>query len=1040
MCYYSRTCQRFYINSETIGFAALHLKRTYTDKNYRINDRFKLIMYWMGGIMSFHIKKGKPELKRLVILFSLFLLLSNVPYRTSAQNSSPARIFEGTEDSKAILANLDYNDVKQSNSWAKDAVWETGALELMKGYGDKRFGLNERLTVEEALVIAYNMAGRESEAQLAAEALDLQRQEEDRKTPAERMWADGYIQLALNDGLITQEQYNDAMQTNQLELESSAFSRYSPVTREDMAFYLAKVLEINPVNSQTHTFNDYRDWMDANPHRIPYIEALLQNRVMSGSGNGYFRPKGNVTREQAAQIIQNASPFIFPKHNIEKFKGTIENIKQYTDRTDGGNSTVTVVDVRNSGGHLHQFRFESPSAEETVNEVAGGSKNIVSKGAIINDIGVLKDESAFSEGQEIIYFVKNTRIYYASIVISGTKTEYYLGKILSVDELNRHVGSEMLLELPFSDIRLIEPSVLYNIVPNGTVEILSVSEDAKIYIDFSRKTLKDIKPESIMLVTVENGLVTGLEQVKLDLMQEEGIVSGIVEENNPALGYVTLYFPDGLGTSPAYSQSLSNYRTYSYLRAENVTVYKNGLPAAIYDINPGDSVFLKLDADGNLIRISASDNYYPVYGRVRAKLSGNLLIEKQDGTYEQITIPPKTPIFRQKRRISWDDIKEGDSVRILLQRSGSNVIIGEVTLEKKVQETTGIYRAQLGYYDDFSNSLVVTRLQQFSDGFWKQPETAGASKLQISENYKPDILKGLHGTVYLATGKNLMGNDTVIKMATDGGALLSEVIGDTIVDVQPGRGSLTLLNNNTRFVYGPDSIIIKGGKLLEPNQVKSYDEAYVVAGSHTDGTNTANIIWLKEPAEDTGLTLYRGRISNIEWLSSVTLQSFSQFRDPEWEFVNVPKTLSIDPQTIRIYDDDGRTDPAQFDDKGENSYKNRTVYVLAQEGRAMLVSTAPYGDVVYKGRILKLEGAVKDAYGHFVSPPDSMIITEARVYDLRTWIWENKDDIQMTIPHNAVIMKNGKIAGAEQLEQGDRLTVIRSETSDDAYVVIAESY
>lgn len=224
------------------------------------------------------------------------------------------------------------------------------------------------------------------------------------------------------------------------------------------------------------------------------------------------------------------------------------------------------------------------------------------------------------------------------------------------------------------------------------------------------------------------------------------------------------------------------------------------------------------------------------------------------------------------------------------------------------------------------------------------------------------------------------------------------------------------------------------------NLVKSYDEAYVVAGSHTDGTNTANIIWLKEPAEDTGLTLYRGRISNIEWLSSVTLQSFSQFRDPEWEFVNVPKTLSIDPQTIRIYDDDGRTDPAQFDDKGENSYKNRTVYVLAQEGRAMLVSTAPYGDVVYKGRILKLEGAVKDAYGHFVSPPDSMIITEARVYDLRTWIWENKDDIQMTIPHNAVIMKNGKIAGAEQLEQGDRLTVIRSETSDDAYVVIAESY
>jgi len=189
-----------------------------------------------------------------------------------------------------------------------------------------------------------------------------------------------------------------------------------------------------------------------------------------------------------------------------------------------------------------------------------------------------------------------------------------------------------------------------------------------------------------------------------------------------------------------------------------------------------------------------------------------------------------------------------------------------------------------------------------------------------------------------------------------------------------------------------------------------------------------------------GFTLYRGRISGIEWLSSVTLQSFSEFRDPEWEFVNVPKTLSIDPQIIRIYDDDGRTDPAQFDDKGENSYKNRTVYVLAQEGRAMLISTAPYGDVVYKGRILGLEDAAKDSYGHFISPPGSMIISEARVYNLRTWVWENKDNTRMTIPPNAVIMRNGEISAAEQLEEGDRITIIKSETSDDAFVIIAESY
>ena len=187
-------------------------------------------MYWMGDIMNFYIRNGNLRVRRLVFFILLSLLLSNVPHQTSASNTIPARIFEGSENSKAILANLDYIDVKQSNSWAKNAIWETGALELMKGYGEKRFGLNTRLSAEEALVIAYNMAGREAEAQLAAEALDLQRREEDRKTPAGNMWADGYLLLALNDGLITQEQYNDAMQTDQLELEPTAFRTSNPVS------------------------------------------------------------------------------------------------------------------------------------------------------------------------------------------------------------------------------------------------------------------------------------------------------------------------------------------------------------------------------------------------------------------------------------------------------------------------------------------------------------------------------------------------------------------------------------------------------------------------------------------------------------------------------------------------------------------------------------------------------------------------------------------------------------------------------------------
>ena len=47
--------------------------------------------------------------------------------------------------------------------------------------------------------------------------------------------------------------------------------------------------------------------------------------------------------------------------------------------------------------------------------------------------------------------------------------------------------------------------------------------------------------------------------------------------------------------------------------------------------------------------------------------------------------------------------------------------------------------------------------------------------------------------------------------------------------------------------------------------------------------------------------------------------------------------------------------------------------------QALLVSTAPFGDVVYKGRIFDLEGVQKDSFNHIVVPASSLIIKRAYV-------------------------------------------------------------
>ena len=121
--------------------------------------------------------------------------------------------------------------------------------------------------------------------------------------------------------------------------------------------------------------------------------------------------------------------------------------------------------------------------------------------------------------------------------------KYWLVRVFLTDAYNKTIRAEILLELPSPDVRLIDSEKLYNIESTGIFEVVGVSSDCLIYIDSVQRTLSDIKPETFMLITVENNLITRMMNVNSVLLQEGGIYNGILEENNSDLGYITLYFP-----------------------------------------------------------------------------------------------------------------------------------------------------------------------------------------------------------------------------------------------------------------------------------------------------------------------------------------------------------------------------------------------------------------------------------------------------------------------------------------------------------------
>ena len=136
--------------------------------------------------------------------------------------------------------------------------------------------------------------------------MDAQRNSDEKKTYAPSMWSDGYLQLAAGEGLISAEDLEAAFSPEQGNLQEGSFNRRAPAQRQEVAYWISKVLGLEPIYGQQEIFNSFRDWSSADPHKIPYIEAVIVNNIMNGEGNGFFRPTGNVTREQIAQIIKNA--------------------------------------------------------------------------------------------------------------------------------------------------------------------------------------------------------------------------------------------------------------------------------------------------------------------------------------------------------------------------------------------------------------------------------------------------------------------------------------------------------------------------------------------------------------------------------------------------------------------------------------------------------------------------------------------------------------------------------------------------------------
>lgn len=969
--------------------------------------------------------------------------------------AEPDAVYTGDTKASAIARNLDYQDVRIANVPTKPAIYEAGALEIIKGLSNmnRRFGRTDTLSKEEVLAIVYRAAGREAEAQTLGENLNNARAAADKKKDVLQVWHDGFLQLAVNDGLITQQQFADATNTDQRSLDSSAFKRKASAQRQEMAYWLAKALSLQPVRGQQVILNNYMDWRNSDPEKVPYIEAVLQNRIMNGDGKGHFNPTKALTREQAAQIIKNAESFVLTALKYEKQSGTIESITPASDYSFGTTAAGKGIDVINSTGTFH--RIQTAVATKGKNEQSGTDADSTGRELVVYKNGAIGNSALLKKGDRIEYItqISNNVVKFINVLSNVNTEKYMAAQINTIDRTNQLLNVTQFFKLDFPDLALLKQNVSFNLNSDAEQTIYRYSKKANVYINNVKTGIDSLSPDSIVILTLNsNNIITGIQTADFGINSEERrVVSGIVEEVNPDLGYITLYNEDGTGTGKAMEEQLAALRTFNYVNPNTLEVYKNHSRSNLGSLETGDTAFLKLDEAGNVISISAVDNYTVKYGKVMSKQSGTIAVEFDDGNQQVLQVDEDVLFIKDKRLTSFSALQDGDRVKLLLNLNNKSTDLKEATIEGNEHFIANIYKGKVSYINPTSDKMEILNLQQFDKGKWVRTVTKGISFIPLTEgnriylgNTLMDVDKVnrlLSGNeAYIAVEKDYDGEEKAVLVSFINDADSEVLYRDTINGALTGNASFSIGGLDRNIIYGAGSIVVKHNRLVSGGSLAVDDQAYsAVNRSDETGEYKAGVV-LVEDDNELATRIYRGRIKSIDQNNSFTVESFSELNGNNWQYYNTPKTFRLTFKTT-LLGDDGIIDLREFIGYGTGSYVDRTVYVYADATDALVISTAPYGMANVKGNVYDISGGETGEEGTLLSEPNKLKLRSTAVYNPVTYMWDSAKEMEIGILKNTIILNKGAAIKPSDIRTGDTLRIIKKDNSlaGDAYLVFVEN-
>ncbi|HBR01380.1 MAG TPA: hypothetical protein DD738_02080 [Ruminiclostridium sp.] len=511
---------------------------------------------------------------------------------------------------------------------------------------------------------------------------------------------------------------------------------------------------------------------------------------------------------------------------------------------------------------------------------------------------------------------------------------------------------------------------------------------------------------------------------------EDGLISGIVRENNPSLGYLTVYLSSDKKADPSVNTAVVRNFTYGY----DIVILRDGIAVTADNIQPGDKVFLELDAEGYIGRLSAGSWYKPVYGTVHLKSASGLIVKNDSGVYIHYPLTNNIPVFKNGKPLGISDIQPGDRIRLLAQTDGENIDIAGIDIEKNPKPVSGIYRGNIEFFDKIRDSLVLSGVQEFVNGRWENTRVIGIQSFGFNSDYKVRPSARTSGTAYFAVKKSSDGSDKIVVAGYRSEPKFETTAKDYLLSTDSGR--LELENSSDFIKFDQDTIVIKDGKLVDVSALNTLDPVRISMEKPVYGSTYLANILISESTVDSGPVIYRGRIKSVKAAQSLTVESFAKLNGVTWEFTNTPKTFDINLNVSRLLDEDGIGNMREFD----SDYAGKSVYIIAEGTEIQLISLAPYAENPVSGRISDLYAGTAADSEETLSDPASVTLTNAMIYDTDSHRWKKNDHNSLEVPvlDYAVVVKKGQVGTISLLKRGDEIRIMRHAQSDHGVLIICE--